>query len=193
MNQEVHAANLSLFSVVRQAAAEAIKLKKEDEQTESSMGKIKTLIEAGDVPFPGIRYAFEKEVSIDLADSLWTTLKQKSENPLAFVSVIKTCKLTERFDCGFIREATKAGSDGKEFYVSEIVLTDEKRLTVLFIETTEGRNFLVTNEVVRHEGKCYLKGVYVYDWAKPQADFDAEMEDMSAKIIAKAQQILKAQ
>lgn len=173
----------TLFEVAREEGAIA---------TESTLEKIKTLIEEGDVPEPGVRYAFQEEINPDLAQSLWKTLKQKSENPLKFVSVIKECWVTGKSSCGFTREAVKEQPVGNRFKISEIVLTDEKRMTVLFIETTEGRDFLVTNEVLRQEGKCYLKGVYVYHWAKPQSEFETEMKDMSEKIISHAQEILKA-
>lgn len=173
--------NISLFDKVKELTNQATEQVKSNQLAEfqETAERVKDLMETGELPRLSARHQFEIEIDPELTDRVWKTLTFKSRNPTHFVSVIQECWLISDAGLSFERGAVKENI-GK---ITETVLTDEKRLTVLFIETTEGRNFLVTNEVRNLEAKVFLKGVYVYDWPKPKVDFIREMKEMSDKII----------
>ncbi|WP_431207893.1 SRPBCC family protein [Burkholderia cepacia] len=68
-------------------------------------------------------------------EQLWRALELKAENPVAFVPGMETCKVVERFDDGFLREAVLRGKPLIEriTYTAPVMVHFERKNSVGWI------------------------------------------------------------
>ncbi|KML59155.1 hypothetical protein VL15_11105 [Burkholderia cepacia] len=71
-------------------------------------------------------------------EQLWRALELKAENPVAFVPGMETCKIVERFDDGFLREAILRGKPLIEriTYTAPVMVHFERKNSVGWITNT---------------------------------------------------------
>jgi hypothetical protein len=99
-------------------------------------------------------------------DAVWDGLMTKAQNAVPFVDVISECKVIERLDDGFIREAVLKGETLRE----QIVLNPKQ--TVTFKRMGGSPAWSIENRI--EEGESGLLLTFTYELVDADGDETAE-------------------